>query len=47
MRENENPCETLKCLRAGFYIYIYIYGKCWVKYGYIVFWLNGFQWVFS
>ena len=25
MRENENPHETLKCLRAGFYIYIYIY----------------------
>ena len=43
MRENENPCETLKCLRAGFiYFFLnFIYGKGWVEYGYIVFGLNG------
>ena len=47
MRENENPCETLKCLRAGFlffiYLFIFIYGKGWVEFGYIVFGLNGFS----
>ena len=25
MRENENPCETLKCLRAGFLFFIYLF----------------------
>ena len=46
MRENENPCETLKCLRAGFlFIYLFkifnfIYGKGWVEFGYIFFGLN-------
>ena len=25
MKENENPCETLKCLRAGFFIIIIIF----------------------
>ena len=24
MKENENPCETLKCLRAGFFL-LFIY----------------------
>ena len=44
MRENENPSETLKCLRAVFlfYFFIFFYGKGWVEFGYIVFGLNGF-----
>ena len=25
MKENENPCETLKCLRAGFLFFIYLF----------------------
>ena len=31
MKENENPCETLKCLRAGFlfFIYLFIYFYLW------------------
>ena len=48
--ENENPRETLKCLRAGFLLFYFIfifYGKGWVEFGYIVFGLNGVQWVFS
>ena len=44
MKENENPCETLKCLRAGFFFF---YVKGWVEFGYIVFRLNRPQLVFS
>ena len=51
MKENENPCETLKCLRAGFFLFIFFlfifYVKGWVEFGYIVFRLNGPQLVFS
>ena len=39
--ENENT-ETWVL-----YIYIYINGKGWVEFEYIVFGLNGSQWVFS
>ena len=31
-------------LRAGFFFF---FGKGWVEFGYIVFGLNEFQWVFS
>ena len=44
MRENENPSETLKRQRAGFFFF---YGKGWVEFGYIAFRLNELQWVFS
>ena len=48
MKENENP-ETLKCLRGFFFFFFFFffYGKGWVEFGYIVFGLNGAQWVFS
>ena len=42
MKENENP-ETLKCMRGFFFFN----RKGWVEFGYIVFELNGPQWVFS
>ena len=25
MKENENPCETLKCLRAGFFFFFFFF----------------------
>ena len=40
MKENENT-ETSE----GFYLFFY--GKGWVEFEYIVFGLNGSQWVFS
>ena len=40
MKENEN-IETSE----GFYLFFY--GKSWVEFEYIVFRLNGPQWVFS
>ena len=51
--ENENPCETLKCLRARIFFcfccffFFKFYGKGWVEFGYIVFGLNGIQWFFG
>ena len=42
MKENENP-ETLKRLR----VFFFFNGKGHVEFGYIVFRLNGSQWVFS
>ena len=47
MKENENP-ETLKSLRFYLFIYLFIffYEKGQVEFGYIVFELNGSQWVF-
>ena len=46
MKENEN-LETLKRLRAIFIYFILFYGKGCVEFGYIIFGLNGAQWVFS
>ena len=44
----KNPYGTPKRLRAGFFIFYYFfYGKGWVEFEYIVFGLNGAQWVFS
>ena len=41
MKENET-------LRAGvFFFFFFLNGKGYVEFGYIVFWLNGAQWVFS
>ena len=34
-----------RTLRAGFLFFFF--GKGWIEFGYIVFGLNGFQWVFS
>ena len=31
----------------GWVFFIFFYGKDWVEFGYIVFGLNGIQWVFS
>ena len=45
MKENENP-KTSEGFFFFFFFFI-IYGKGWVEFGYIVFGLNGFQWVFS
>ena len=42
MKENENP-KTLKRLR----VFFFFNGKGHVEFGYIVFRLNGSQWVFS
>ena len=40
MKENENPnTETPEVF--------FFYGKGWVEFGYIVFGLNGVQWIFS
>ena len=52
MKENENPHETLKRLRAGFLLLLllllfFIYGNGWIEFGYIIFGLNGPQRVFS
>ena len=46
-KENENPRETLKCLRAGFFFFFFFYEKGCVEFGYTIFGLNGPQWVFS
>ena len=46
----ENLKTLVKHLRAGFFFFLflfYFYGKDWVEFGYIVFGLNGAQWVFS
>ena len=43
MRENENPHETLKSL----IFFFFLIGKGWVEFGYIIFGLNGVQWVLS
>ena len=29
------------------FYFIFLYGKGWVEFGYIIFGLNGFQWIFS
>ena len=50
MKENENlKTETP---RASFFFFLFIfyflfYGKGYVEFGYIVYGLNGSQWVFS
>ena len=44
MKENKSP-EILKL--EGFFFFFFNDGKCWVEFGYIVFGLNGAQWVFS
>ena len=41
MKENENTEMS-----EGFFFFFF-YGKGWVEFGYIVFGLNGSQWVFS
>ena len=38
----KTPVKILKCLRAGFFLLLFFYGKCWVEFGYIVFGFNGF-----
>ena len=44
MKENESLRETLKRLRAGFFLFyfilFYFYGKSWVEFGYINFWVK-------
>ena len=41
----ENLKTLVKRLRAE--VFFFFYGKDWVEFGYIVFGLNGAQWVFS